>query len=173
MESRSIVHTRMLRHRVGIVNIEFDSIDMHVALRRPNTPHVAALQRSLSDDCSARWAQPIDVVVGPHVSLAWLDNLRDIRIGTATPLGSRFICIGGQHRLLAGRRFVEEWMAEHENESVPPQLSSWPATVYEQGEIGYSFQFSSHSFSCTQRLGAGSLDDGEKSCSHLAARHPL
>jgi hypothetical protein len=127
------VHARILQRRIGIANIPLDCIDMHGQHRPPTAAHVSGLKDELEKDVNSRWAYPIDLVVGENVPIPWLRSLLSHRFTTVAPDLGRFICIGGQHRLLAARELQAEWIPSQEDEGMDPSLSCYPANIYEQG----------------------------------------
>jgi hypothetical protein len=95
---------------------------------------VLSLKQELAKDINSRWAHPIDVVIGTGVTKAWINALQAKRLTLTAPATGRFVCIGGQHRLLASKQLVEEWVASEECPEMDPSLAVYPATVYEAGE---------------------------------------
>jgi hypothetical protein len=127
------IHARMLSCRVGIASIPIEIVDMHPLHRPPKDSHVLSLKEELAQDVNTRWAHPIDLVVGLYVSKPWIKSLYSNRLTLVPPAAGRFICIGGQHRLLAARQLLDEWEPTEDEGDVDPSLTMYPATIYEAG----------------------------------------
>lgn len=131
---RSTIHARVLNHRVGIACIPLDRIDMHEQHRPSTNTHVLSLKEELAKDINSRWAHPIDLVISDGVTKSWIKALQTNRLTLNPPASGRFVCIGGQHRLLASRRLLEEWEPSEESPEIDPSLAFYPATIYEAGK---------------------------------------
>jgi hypothetical protein len=70
--------------------------------------------------------------------MPWLRSLVTNRLAVDPPPLSRFICIGGQHRLLAARQIHNEWVPSPENQEMDPSLGFYPANIYESGQYTVS-----------------------------------
>jgi hypothetical protein len=139
MDPSSTVHARVLSHRMGIANIPIGSVDLHSHHRPAESHHVVGLKEDLSNDASAKWAHPIDLVVGSNVPINWRESLQTRRLMLDPPTAGRFVCIGGQHRLLAAKMLAEEWVPTEDTPVRPPEYSSYPANIYETGKDTLSY----------------------------------
>ncbi|KIM27433.1 hypothetical protein M408DRAFT_169884 [Serendipita vermifera MAFF 305830] len=117
------VHIRLLQARVGIANIGLDSIKLHDDHRLPTGNHVEALKGELYKSAHTRWTYPIDLVACGNVPESWLETLADARLIDEPYHDGQFICISGQHRVLAAKQLAEGY---------PPVAwqTCYPATVY-------------------------------------------
>ena len=127
------IHARVLNRRLGIASIPFDQIDMHPNHRPPKQSHVLSLKEELSQDVNTRWAHPIDIVIGANVPRKWIKALQTNRLPLEPPASGRFVCIGGQHRLLAAIKLADEWAPSEDAPEMDSSLATYPATVYEAG----------------------------------------
>ncbi|KIM27429.1 hypothetical protein M408DRAFT_24636 [Serendipita vermifera MAFF 305830] len=130
------IHARMLKFRIGIAPIPLDAISMHADHRIPDNSHIQSLVSELSHDPETRWAHPIEVVATSRVNASWLASLKSKRLLDTAPATSNddppvFVCIHGQHRLMAAQRLRAQMTGP---QSADTMLSAWPAYVYHQGK---------------------------------------
>lgn len=113
------------RFALGIVPVPLNLIEFHPFQRHENASHVETLCNAFSNNMLLRWAHPIEVILSHPVTDEWTDSLR--KTGQLPPLEpqNRLLCIGGKHRTLAARRYLQD--AE---ETLDQSMESWPAMIY-------------------------------------------